>query len=50
MNNEPRYQGNKFFTGNAAEASKEYLLDFIKIPVKERDLIVPLNSYDHQTI
>lgn len=43
MNNEPRYKGKKvFFTGNAVEANKDDLINFISGPVDKYDLIVPL--------
>ncbi|EPT7033288.1 hypothetical protein ACVR2T_003059 [Cronobacter malonaticus] len=43
LNNEPRRKGKQvFFTGNAAQAYKKDILDFIKAPVQKHDLIVPL--------
>ncbi|ELY2857125.1 hypothetical protein SMC92_004262 [Cronobacter dublinensis] len=43
LNNEPRRKGKQiFFTGNAAQAYKKDILDFIEPPMKKHDLIVPL--------
>jgi len=43
MNNEPRRKGKKiFFTGNAVISNKSDLLNYIKIPINEHELIVPL--------
>lgn len=43
MNNHPRYKGRRvFYTGNAVEAKKEDVLDFIYQSIITSQLIIPL--------
>lgn len=43
FNHEPRYKGRQlFFTGHGVQTTKEALLDFMKGPIEQHDLIVPL--------
>ncbi|MNW31596.1 hypothetical protein D3C74_85210 [compost metagenome] len=43
FNHEPRYKGRQvFFTGHGVRATKRALLQFMKGPIEQHDLIVPL--------
>ncbi|WP_025677501.1 hypothetical protein [Paenibacillus massiliensis] len=43
FNHEPRYKGRQlFFTGHGVQTTKEALLHFMKGPIEQHDLIIPL--------